>query len=107
MKKNWNTLILIVIMLILLVVPQFWLGHNQYHLGGDDSRVYLAQPLKWLVNIGFWPIVTIGIFSTGIPQQMYVPFLLVAGLIQKIFFFANLQAVLYGLCLSFGFLGMY
>ncbi|HSX09838.1 MAG TPA: hypothetical protein VLF93_06810 [Candidatus Saccharimonadales bacterium] len=107
MKKNWNTLILIVIMLILLLVPQFWLGHNQYHLGGDDSRVYLAQPLKWLKNIGFWPIVTIGIFSTGIPQQMYVPFLLVAGLIQKIFFFANLQAILYGLCLSFGFLSMY
>lgn len=103
MNKAQKRLILFILFVSLLSLPFFWSGQNLYHLGGDDSRLYLYSPSSWLNNISLWS----WFFYAYAPQHASLLFAFLAAGIKRILFFLNIQKVIYGLTLSLGFLSAY
>ncbi|MCP4649299.1 MAG: hypothetical protein GY853_04340 [PVC group bacterium] len=104
-RKKISFLLLIVV--ILFCIPFFWSSPNHYNLGGDDSRLYLYSPYEWLHNVALYSWFDISGISSYNPQQFSFPFVILLALLQKIFFFLNIQKLAWGLTLSFGFFSIY
>lgn len=99
-KKEKSLLFLI--MVFLFLIPFLWSPQNLYNLGGDDSRLYFYSPMDWLKNIASYS--WFGYFGSYQPQQAYLPLNIFSLALKSLFPFLNLQKMLHGLILSFGFL---
>ena len=94
--------LLFLIMVLLFLIPFSWGPQNLYNFGGDDSRLYLYSPIDWMKNITSYS--WFGYFGSYRPQQTYLSLNIFSLAIKYLFSFLNLQRMLYGLILSFGFL---
>lgn len=86
------------------------LGGKMYSVGGDDMRLYYIFPEKYLKNFVFNIATdnTLAGAQTGYYSVAYfAPMLFVIYLLKKVFFFLNVQYLMYGFNLSLGFLFMY
>lgn len=99
----------LVVALILLVVPWFWMG-KFYFVGGDNSQLFYLMPRTMMGSYVFNVVVdnalgTLGAFG----QQVYqAPFLGMLYLLKSVLPDAvNIQALFWGLNLAFSFLGFY
>ncbi len=104
MAKRRKYLVLF-IMVLLFLIPFLWSSQNLYNLGGDDSRLYFYSPIDWLKNIALYS--WFEYFGSYHPQQAYLPLNIFSLVLKHLFPFLNLQKMLYGLILSFGFLAIF
>jgi len=106
--QKQNIIILIIVSLIFLL-PFFWFPTDAFNLGGDDSRLYLYDPLSFLKNVAFYSTNYFG--ATGIgsynPQEFYFPFCIFLTLMKTVTLNFNLQKLVYGLTLALSFLTSY
>jgi len=97
----------IFIVIILAVIPFFWLRPGELELGGDSSRLYLYDPLSYLKSSSIYSLAPDGLGNLWMNQSM-LPFLLMLGFIYFIFHSPYaLTILLYSLSLVGGFLFIY
>ena len=90
---NWRLTVIFAILTFLFFLPFFWGSQETYHLGGDDSRLYLYSPEGWLKNIALWswpPLSGVALYG---PQHAYLPFNLLGSSIKFLLPFLNLPGV--------------
>ncbi len=106
-KLIQNHKILFIVILILIVVPFFWLKPGEIDLGGDSSRLYFYDPLAYSLTSLLYVIspTAIGYIDSGV----FSPLPQIALLIGLKSFFSSyfIITIFNILKLVFGFLGVY
>lgn len=104
----WRPLLLSCLAIFIFLIPTVFWG-DRYIVGGDDSRLYYLFPKEYLNNFSFNIIGnnTLGGNLGYLAVSYSVPIVCLIYLIQYIVPFFNIQMVMYGLNLSFGFLFFY
>lgn len=106
-KLNKQNLILFVIFIILVSIPSLFWG-NLYQVGGDDTRLYYLFPKEFLQNFVFNIASnnSLGV-GTGYTSIGFLAPIIFIIYLLKLIPFLNVQLLMYGLNLGFGFLGFY
>ncbi len=104
---NKNFLLLFLIFLILILIPQLFWG-KLFIVGGDDSRLYYIFPEDFLKNFVFKISSDniLGNIAGYSPRSFLAPIIFIIFLLKQISFL-NVQLLMYGLNLAFGFLFFY
>ncbi len=104
--KN-HKFILFVIFIILAFIPSFFWG-NLYIVGGDDTRLYYLFPREFLNNFVFNIASnnSLGIVTGYTSIAFFAPIIFIIFLVKQLSFM-NVQFLMYGLNLAFGFLSFF
>lgn len=96
-----------VITLILFIFPFFWLKPGFMDLGGDSSRLYFYDPLRYLLNYSLFAVSPSGVGSENI-GFMTIPFVAFLAVAKRIFVSSTvLISAFHGLSVSMSFLFVY
>lgn len=96
-----------IITLFLFLTPFFWFKPGEMDLGGDSSRLYFYDPLRYLTSQALYAISHSGLGGEGLSYFGIPFFLLLAGL-KNIFESPTLLiAFVHGFSLSLAFLSCY
>lgn len=97
----------LIIVLFLFLAPFFWFKPGEMNLGGDNSRLYFYNPLRYLDSQALYAISHSGLGGEGLSYFGIPFFLLLAGL-KSIFLTPTiLIAFMHGFSLSIAFLSCY
>src|SRR3989338_5019353 len=96
-----------IITLVLFFVPFFWFKPGEMDLGGDSSRLYFYDPLRYLTSQALYAISHSGLGGEGVNYFGIPFFLLLAGLKSILNSPTILIAFIHGLLLSGAFLFCY
>jgi len=97
----------IIISLILLFVPFFWLKPGEMNLGGDSGRLYFYDPANYLNIHAFYNYLESG-FGVELTNYIYLPYTSLLLLLKCVFKSSTILISLFnGLILSVGFLSVY
>lgn len=101
------TILGISIVILLFVLPFFWINPGEFDIGGDSSRLYLYDPLRYLVAIARF-----GVYPEGtgriLPNYNLLPFLSILAVFQGATSMSHVMVVLEkSMKFSFAFLFLY
>jgi hypothetical protein len=95
-----------IIALILFAVPFFWLKPGEMDLGGDASRLYFYDPLRYLANYSLWSISPSGLGAENI-GFMTIPLVALFAAVRSIISPTALISAFHGFSLSMAFIFVY
>lgn len=96
-----------IVTLFLFLVPFFWFKPGEMDLGGDSSRLYFYDPLRYLTSQALYAISHSGLGGEGLSYFGIPFFLLLAGLKSILESPTILIAFVHGFSLSLAFLSCY
>ena len=106
-KNKLFRLLPIFISLFLFVIPFFWFKPGEIDLGGDSSRLYFYDPIRYLTTISFYNISPSSLGAENISSYT-IPFVVLLAVLKYIFGSPYiLVSVFNGFSLAIAFLAIY
>ncbi|MFH1833013.1 MAG: hypothetical protein ABH816_02490 [Candidatus Levyibacteriota bacterium] len=107
MKIRSPKIILIIIILLLTIMPFFWLKPGEMDLGGDGGRLYFYDPVNQIKNLALYNRCAFGIGTIDSPFS-YLPFIGILAIIKTIVTSSYILICFHNaLKLAVGFLAVY
>ena len=107
-KKSKFNIFLITYTALLLILPFGWWDNNLNMLGGDDTKIIYFNPSLYLNSIINSNVINFSqAESILIQETSNAPFYAFLFVINKTLPFLNLQLLIFGMVLSFSFIGFY
>lgn len=107
MKISRQAILLFLVSVFLFIIPFFWLKPGEMDIGGDSSRLYFYDPLKYLLSSTLYSI-SASAFGLETIYYFNIPFVSLLIVLKSIFVSPTLLiSVFHGFSMSLAFIFCY
>lgn len=107
MKISRHTILLFLVSIFLFIIPFFWLKPGEMDLGGDSSRLYFYDPIRYLFSSALYGV-SASAFGLETIYYFNIPFVSLLIVLKAILGSPTLLiSVFHGFSLSVGFIFVY